>query len=65
MGVDTQDAVKHLIDAGACTTAFCAFFHVIPWVEISAFLSALWVFFRMVEGAVKGIKYLKTKYWHK
>ena len=40
-------------DAGAVATAFLAFFKLIPWPEIAAFLACVYTFMRLISMAHK------------
>lgn len=54
-----QEQHLNKADAGAVATAFLAFFKVIPWPEIAAFLAAVYTFIRLVA---MGIKWLRGRY---
>ena len=46
-----SDAVKTKIDAGAAATAGLAWFQAIPWSDIAAFLTCVWILLRIAEWA--------------
>jgi hypothetical protein len=43
-------------DAGAVGTAALAFFKVIPWPEIAAFLAAVYTFLRLLTWGFKSLR---------
>jgi len=48
-----NEQTLHKADWTAVGTAFLAFFKIIPWPEIAAFLAALYTFLRLMGMALK------------
>jgi hypothetical protein len=50
------DITKHAISGLSVSTAFAAFFDAIPWPQIAAFLSCVWLAFQIADFIYKKVK---------